>query len=57
MGKIGLYHTTTKDIVYAIFMGYIGSDNGFAPTRWQAIIWTNNGLFTDTYSAQRDNTW
>ena len=21
----------------------IGSDNGLAPTRWQAIIWTNDG--------------
>ena len=21
----------------------IGSDNGFVPTRWQAIIWTNDG--------------
>ena len=25
----------------------IGSDNGWAPTRRQAIIWTNAGLFTD----------
>ena len=23
----------------------IGSDNGLAPNRWQAIIWTNYGLF------------
>ena len=22
----------------------IGSDNGLAPSRWQAIIWTNDGL-------------
>ena len=22
----------------------IGSDNGLAPTRWQAIIWTNDGV-------------
>ena len=27
----------------------IGSDNGMAPIRRQAIIWTNNGLFTDEY--------
>ena len=22
----------------------IGSDNGLAPSRWQAIIWTNDGI-------------
>ena len=27
----------------------IGSDNGLAPTRRQAIFWTNAGLFIDTY--------
>ena len=27
----------------------IGLDNGLAPTRWQAIIWTNDGKFTDAY--------
>ena len=27
----------------------IGSDNGLAPTRRQAIIWTNDGWFTDAY--------
>ena len=27
----------------------IGSDNRLAPTRWQAIIWTNDGSFTDAY--------
>ena len=27
----------------------IGSDNSLAPTRHQAIIWTNDGLFTDEY--------
>ena len=27
----------------------IGSDNGLAPARRQAIIWTNDGLFTDAY--------
>ena len=27
----------------------ISSDNGLAPTRRQAIIWTNDGKFTDTY--------
>ena len=26
-----------------------GSDNGLAPTRWQAIIWTSDGYFTNTY--------
>ena len=26
-----------------------GSDNGLAPTRRQAIIWTNDGQFTDAY--------
>ena len=26
----------------------IGSDNHLVPTRWQAIIWTNDGYFTDT---------
>ena len=25
----------------------IGSDDGLAPTRWQAIVWTNDGYFTD----------
>ena len=27
----------------------IGSDNGLAPTRRQAIIWTNDGKLTDAY--------
>ena len=27
----------------------IGSDNGLAPTRQQAIIWTNDGKFTHAY--------
>ena len=27
----------------------IGSDNGLAPSRRQAIIWTNDGQFTDAY--------
>ena len=26
----------------------VASDNGLAPTRWQAIIWTNDGKFTNT---------
>ena len=26
-----------------------GSDNGLAPTRRQAIIWTNDGKLTDAY--------
>ena len=26
-----------------------GSDNGWAPSRRQAIIWTNDGKFTHTY--------
>ena len=29
----------------------MGSDNGFALTRRQAIIWTNDGYFTDTYAS------
>ena len=27
----------------------LGLDNGFVPTRRQAIIWTNDGIFTDAY--------
>ena len=27
----------------------IGLDNGLAPTRRQAIIWTNDDCFTDAY--------
>ena len=27
----------------------IGSDNGLAPSRRQAIIWNNDDLFTDAY--------
>ena len=27
----------------------IGSDNGLAPARRQAIIWTNDDKFTDAY--------
>ena len=27
----------------------IGSDNGLAPARRQAIVWTNDGYFTDAY--------
>ena len=33
----------------AIFQHW--SDNGLALSRWQAIIWTNDGLFTDVYFA------
>ena len=28
---------------------HLGSDNGLAPSRRQAIIWTNDGKFTDAY--------
>ena len=31
----------------------IGSNNGLAPTRRQAIIWTNDGKFTVTYRYMR----
>ena len=27
----------------------IGLDDGLAPTRWQAIIWSSDGQFTDSY--------
>ena len=27
----------------------IGTDNGLVPNRWQAIIWTHGGGFTDEY--------
>ena len=27
----------------------VGSDNGLAPAEQQAIIWTNDGKFTDEY--------
>ena len=27
----------------------IGLDNGLAPTKQQAVIWTNDGYFTDAY--------
>ena len=27
----------------------LGSDDGLAPSRRQAIIWTNDGYFTDAY--------
>ena len=27
----------------------IGSINDLAPTSWQAIIWTNDGCFTNAY--------
>ena len=27
----------------------IGSDNGLAPSRRQAIIWTDGGKFSDAY--------
>ena len=30
-------------------MATIGSDNGLAPTRLQAIIWTNDGKITNAY--------
>ena len=30
----------------------IGSENGLAPARRQAIIWTNDGYFTDAYTRQ-----
>ena len=29
----------------------IGSDSGLVPTRRQAIIWTNDDYFTDTYAS------
>ena len=28
---------------------FIGSDNGLAPDRRQAIIWTNDGKYVDAY--------
>ena len=28
----------------------IGSDNDLAPTKWHAIVWTNDGKSTDAYS-------
>ena len=28
---------------------FFGSDYGLVPTRWQAIIWTNDGNFTQEY--------
>ena len=28
---------------------HIGSDNGAAPIRRQAIVWTNDGLFNNAY--------
>ena len=28
---------------------FIGTDNGLVPARRQAIIWTNDGQFTDAY--------
>ena len=31
----------------------ISSDNGLAPSRRQAIIWTNDGKFTDAYMRHR----
>ena len=34
---------------WSLFLSSIGSDNGLAPARWQAIIWTNDGQFTDAY--------
>ena len=27
----------------------IGSDNGLVSGRWQAIVWTNDGYFTNVY--------
>ena len=33
----------------------IGSDNGLAPTRRQAIIWTNDDKLTDAY--MRHSAW
>ena len=30
-----------------------GSDNGLAPARQQAIIWTNDGKFIDAYIYMR----
>ena len=30
-------------------IGSIGSDNGLTPARRQAIVWTNDGMFTDAY--------
>ena len=32
-----------------------GSDNGLAPTRRQAIIWTNDNNFTDAYMRHSDS--
>ena len=26
-----------------------GFDNGLVPSRWPAIVWTNDDLFTNTY--------
>ena len=34
---------------FELIYSSIGSDYGLAPTRWQAIIWTNDGKKTDAY--------
>ena len=39
----------TLNRVYFTLLYFTGSDNGLAPARRQAIIWSNDGKFTDAY--------
>ena len=47
------YNTLSMMCIYKVGIGFwrsdssIGSDNGLAPTRRQAIIWSNDDQFTD----------
>ena len=37
--------------IYDRQYGSIGSDNGLAPRRWQAIIWNNVGMYWHIYAS------
>ena len=44
-----LYFIEVCSLVWNWQYPNIGSDNGLAPTKRQAIIWTNDGYFTEAY--------
>ena len=39
-------------ISHTIFWSLFGLDNGLVPSKWQAIIWTSGGQFTEAYTVK-----
>ena len=48
-GKRNLYKTLSRALYDYCYHFSIGSGNGLTPNRWEVIIWTYDGKFTDAY--------